>query len=413
MSSSGFGRTDPGLKRKKNDDYFLVDDSLGLYVVCDGVGGHACGNEASELCARTIHEHIQAKSDLVRAYEAKLPQVTRSHLIDLLRKAVEAANERVHALGSSSPEKRGTSTTVDALLVTRDYAFLAHIGDSRIYLLRAGKAHQLTEDHKISRELVKEGVLSEDQAEVSPYAHVLSRAVGPQKAVRSDLLQLELVPGDRFLLCSDGLADYLKGHDLVSDFGSRPIASVPEQLVAYAKEQGGHDNITAIAVSFEGRPSAPAAALDALRKSEILGKVPLFRYLEFAELVKVLSFVHLETFQAGTLLMEEGKPAEDLYILVSGTAEVLKDGQAIAQRAKGDVIGEMGLIDQAPRSASIRSKEPLTALRLARKDLVTLLRQESQIAVKFLWALNQELTQRLRSTTADLASARSTSELPF
>jgi len=420
MKAAGHGKTDPGLKRKNNDDFFLVDDELHLYVVCDGVGGHASGNVASQLCATTIRDFVRKRRDIIDGYTAGSLDHTRAHVIDLMRKAVEAANLKVYETGEQDPKHKGMSTTVDALLLLHDYAILAHIGDSRIYLVRSGKTHLLTEDHKVSADMVRQGVWTEEQAAKSGYSHVLSRAVGMQSLVPVDLLQLELVDSDFFLLCSDGLADYLGKQGLTDWLKKTPAEKMPETMVEFAIKQGGKDNITVVTVQVETSGiAAGSLALDALRKSEILGKVPLFRYLNFPELMKVLSIVELEEHDIGMDLLKEGSPGEYMFILVSGSVDVIKAGQVIAHRGKGDFFGEMSLFDRAPRSASVRTSEPTSIITLGRKELMTLLRQESQIAVKFLWALNQEISQRLRITSQDLALAKATletqlrTELPF
>jgi serine/threonine protein phosphatase PrpC/CRP-like cAMP-binding protein len=416
MKVAAHGQTDSGLKRSRNDDFYLIDEDLGLFVVCDGVGGHAAGSVASRLCAEAIQNFVRSRRDVLAAYQKQPRPDSRSVLIDLLRKAVEWGNTQVFEHAEKEPAQKGMSTTVDALLLLADYAVLAHVGDSRTYLVRGGQTHLLTEDHKVAAEMVRQGLWTEEQARKSSYHHVLSRAIGMQSLVQVDVLQVELTAGDRFLLCSDGLADYLDGRvDLQGHFaGGKAPKDIVRELVEFAKSRGGHDNITALAVAVEGaapRQSAgPAhrneAALDALRKAEILGKVPLFRYLSYAELMKVLAIVRLQSHPAGTALLEEGSPSGEMFILVDGSVEIFKAGQSIAKRGKGEFFGEMGLLDHAPRSASVRTAEPSVSMALDRKELLLLLRQESQIAVKFLWALNQEISQRLRITSEDLAMAR-------
>jgi serine/threonine protein phosphatase PrpC/CRP-like cAMP-binding protein len=422
MKAIASGLTDPGVKRTQNDDHFLVDDDLGLYVVCDGLGGHAAGGTASRVAAEAVQSFFRSRRDLLLAYRKQPGESRRPAIQELMRQAVEWANAQVHSQGEAAPERRGMSTTLDALIVLPDCALLGHVGDSRIYLVRAGQTHQLTDDHKVATEMVRQGLWTEEQARTSKYRHVLSRAVGTQDFVQVDVLQVELSAGDRFVLCSDGLADYLgERADLQAHLDSargKPDAAA-RALVDFARRSGGHDNITALCVCIEGAPAAPRAdaaggaaggaaaeTLDALRKTEMLGKVPLFRYLAYAELMKVLAITRLQEHGPGTLLLEEGAPSADMFILAGGSVEVLKAGQVIARRGAGEFFGEMGLLDNAPRSASVRAVERRRALAIGRKELLALFRQDGQIAVKFLWALNQEVSQRLRITSEDLATAR-------
>jgi serine/threonine protein phosphatase PrpC len=424
MNWAAYGQTDPGLKRKNNDDFYLVDAGLGLFVCCDGVGGHAAGNVASEMCAHAVRDHLAQNRGPIEEYAGAPSPAGRQAVADLLRRAIELANERIFHAGEQDAAKQNMSTTLEALLLAGDFAFLGHVGDSRAYLLRSGRVHQLTEDHKLGVEMVKTGMWTAEQARKNPNSRVLTRAVGIQSYVQPDVLTVELTPGDLFLLCSDGLADYFAPAQLAEYAGKHELAELPRQFIEFAKRSGGHDNITAVVVRAEGARAGAAtsdAALDALRKSEILGKVPLFRYLSYAELIKVLGLVRLRKFAPGTALIREGATSTEMFVLTQGEVDVLKGGQKITRKGRGDFMGEMGLFDNAPRSASVVAAEPTVAMVIERQDLLTLLRQDAQIAVKFLWALNQEMNQRLRATSLELAETKASlarakqnqSELPF
>jgi serine/threonine protein phosphatase PrpC len=404
MKAYGYAQSDPGLKRKGNEDFFLMDEELGLFVVCDGVGGHVAGGTASEMAGRTIRQIVSDGRTILQKYSLDRSLKNRAIVAGLLQKAIQVANEQIYRMAEVDTVKRGMCTTVAALVVLDDYAILAHAGDSRVYLYRSNQVHQLTEDHKYAIEMVKRGMMKPEDAAKSPQANVLTRAVGIQPAVQIDTLQLELANGDTFLLCSDGLHNYADRAELKNRFSSGDPQQLPLQLVDFAKSRGGADNITVICVKCEMEKTAKDDVVDALKKTEIFGKIPMFRYLGYTEMTKVLSIAHIKNFAKGAAVVRQGDPSDEMYILASGDTDVLKDGVKIAERKKGDFFGEMGIFDNAPRSATVSARTEVIAITLHRKDLLELLRQESQIAVKLLWALNRELNERIRKASADVAS---------
>lgn len=403
MKALGYGLSDPGLKRTANEDFFLMDEGLGLFVVCDGVGGHVAGGTASEMAGRTIRQVMHDGRTILQKYSADRSLKNRAIVAGLLQKAIQTANEQIFRMAEVDVVKRGMCTTTAALVVLDDYAILAHAGDSRIYLYRSGQVHQLTEDHKYAIEMVKRGLMKPEDAQKSPQANVLTRAVGIQPAVQVDTLQLELANGDVFLLCSDGLHNYADRTHLKNYFSGGDVAKLPSQFVEFARTCGGADNITAICVKCEMEKSTKDDVVDALKKTEIFGKIPMFRYLSYTEMTKVLAIAHLKEFSAGSAVVKQGDPSDEMYIIASGETDVLKNNVKIAERKKGDFFGEMGIFDNAPRSATVMARSNVIAITIHRKDILELLRQESQIAVKLLWALNRELNERIRQSSEDVA----------
>ncbi len=407
--------TDTGSVRKTNDDFYLMDEELSLFIVCDRVGGNLAGDVASQTCAKGIAEVIRKNRATIDRYNQDPSRVNRDAVAQLVQNAVQAANLKIYEESQRNEARRGMATTVDVLILAGDHAILGHAGDSRIYLLRDGKTHQLTSDHKVADEMIKQGLWTPEEAKSSGFANVLTRAVGSQQFVQSDTLLVELVQNDVFVLCSDGLHGYFKKDELAELSSKHELSRLPSELIAFANSSGGKDNITAVVVRME-EPTKSPDAFDAMRKSELLGKVPLFRYLSYTELMQVLNLVRIEAFAKGADLIREGDPSEELYVLVDGQAEVLKGAQRIATRGRGDAFGDMGIFDRAPRSATVRALEPTRAMIIARKELIALLRKDAQIAVKFLWALNQELSLNLRKTSTELAQAKSSlssGEPPF
>src|SRR4051812_6727570 len=214
-SLSVWALTDVGKVRGHNEDAFLVDEAVRLYAVADGMGGHAAGEVASKLALDTFVGVIRegaTRLDACRADSAS--RELRRDVLLLLEGAAQAACLAVHEAGQSDEGKRGMGTTLSALLVLESHAFIAHVGDSRVYLVRADKTHQLTQDHTLQNELLKRGRLTPAEISCVKQKNALTRAVGVYASVDVDTLDLDILPGDRLLICSDGLHGYLRKGEL-------------------------------------------------------------------------------------------------------------------------------------------------------------------------------------------------------
>ena len=406
MKPIAYGLTDVGIKRSQNEDYYLMDEELGLYIVCDGVGGSQAGQVASELCARTIRQVVAEGREYLIQYNKDKSLKNRAIVAGLLQKAITTANDKIYQMAEVDVTKKGMCTTTVVALFLGDYAVLAHVGDSRVYVYRGGQVHQLTEDHKYAVEMVKKGILTAEEASRSPQGNVLTRAVGLYPAIQVDTLQLEVMNGDSVLLCTDGLHNYAQKNDLKTMF-EHETSKVTSELITFAKQKGGADNITAVLIKIDDGKPAQDEVINVLKKTEIMGKIPVFRYLSYQELTKVLSIAHVAGFKKGTPIVKEGEPSGDMFIVAFGMVSVLKSGVKVAERGKGEVFGEMGIFDNAPRSATVQAESDVSVISLKRKELLGLLRQDSSIAVKILWALNSELNTRVRRATEDVAQKMS------
>jgi len=243
-----FGATDIGRHRKSNQDAYLCDDTLGLYVVADGMGGHAAGEVASKEAVDTVFGMV--KRGMASIGPQIIGDLTDDHAragCRLLEGAVQAATYMVYAMGELDRDKSGMGTTISALLVLGDYAVIAQVGDSRVYQIRQGKAVQLTEDHTLIAWEIKQGLITPDQAKTSPHRNIITRAVGNRDYVQVDTSVVDLRAADRYLLCSDGLHGYLRTEEIAPACVA-PGPVVVNNLVALANARGGKDNITAVLV---------------------------------------------------------------------------------------------------------------------------------------------------------------------
>jgi PPM family protein phosphatase len=245
MRSVSVGQTDVGRRRPHNEDSYLRDDDLGLYIVCDGVGGNAKGEVASAESVDLVHSWVRRWRSTLEAHKAAPTEDNTNVVRRLLESAVQSACYMVFGMGQLDPRQKGMSSTLSSLLVSGGIGFIAQVGDSRVYLARKGRVVQLTEDHTLVNFRLKLGLITPEEAASAPGKNVITRAVGHQDYVEVDTLDLPAEPGDRFLLCSDGLHGYLQDGELDRLLeGERE--EVAARLVDLANDRGGRDNITVL-----------------------------------------------------------------------------------------------------------------------------------------------------------------------
>jgi protein phosphatase len=249
MRTQSAGLTDVGKKRPHNEDAYWADDTLGLYVVADGVGGHAKGEVAShesvEHIASWVRDHlIEIDHCLEARNEAAILRVRR-----LLESGIQSACYMVFGLAMQDPEKKGMSTTLSLTLVRNGHLFIAQVGDSRVYRLRGEGLAQLTEDHTLVNYKLKHGLITAEEARAAGGKNVITRAVGHKDYVQVDTHDEPVLAGDRYLLCTDGLHGYLGADDeIVELMRVDPLAHAVLRAVDLANARGGKDNITAVMV---------------------------------------------------------------------------------------------------------------------------------------------------------------------
>jgi protein phosphatase len=239
-------KTDLGRVRENNEDkfeyYVSEEDAVlatrgAIYLVCDGMGGHAGGQFASELTAKTF-------IDVYLHHPSADPQIA-------MAAAVSAANRFVLDVGRAIPARQGMGTTLSGVILIQDKAHIVQVGDSRVYRLREGTLEQLTEDHTWIDEALKLKLITPEEAEVHPYKHVLTRAVGTEGEISPDLFVHELAVGDLFMLCSDGLINHVEDPVIRQILGEHDPAQAVWKLVGTALQNGGSDNCTVMVVRID------------------------------------------------------------------------------------------------------------------------------------------------------------------
>lgn len=247
------GKTDPGLLRSNNEDSFTVNMDLSLFMVADGMGGHAAGEVASGMAVKVVCDHIRramrSNEPFLGAYRNDLsPEANR------LASAFLLANQVIYQAARENREWFGMGTTLDAAWMPdpdENRMVIAHVGDSRIYLLRDDRLRRLTKDHSLVEEQVEQGLISAKEASRSKVRNMITRAMGQNRQVSVDLAELEIQPGDRIVLCTDGLCGMVRDHAIerIVNHSERPEEACAE-LIEAANNHGGRDNISVVLVYF-------------------------------------------------------------------------------------------------------------------------------------------------------------------
>ncbi|HXU81021.1 MAG TPA: Stp1/IreP family PP2C-type Ser/Thr phosphatase [Polyangia bacterium] len=417
MELTFWAATDVGKKREHNEDNFLIDSKLSLFVVADGMGGHASGEVASHIAVHEMRNAIESKKELIEGFAAKDGKVLTQDLLAIMEQAVGNACAAIFQKGKAEADKRGMGTTISALLMAGERAFVAHVGDSRIYMVRQGQVIQLTEDHSLINELIRRGKVTKEGLGRSPYSaykNAVTRAVGVYETVQVDTMDLEVLPGDQFLICSDGLHAYLDDRQIIDHLANPNVTNVPAKLVDLANERGGQDNITALVIRIapQAADTGDIRTEELTRKVEVLKHMPLFRHLTYKEIIRILNLTEVSDYGAGEDVLHEGDPGDELYIILKGKIRLHKEGAFITNLLPGAHLGEMALIDRSPRSVSATADERSRLLILRRRDFYEIIRKDPPLSVKLLWSFVQVLGDRLRKTTADLSGARQEATAP-
>ncbi|MCP4498679.1 MAG: serine/threonine-protein phosphatase [Deltaproteobacteria bacterium] len=243
-----FGLSDVGKRREHNEDAFHIDGQMSFFIVADGMGGAAAGEVASAEAVEQVLGMVGRGYDKVKRFIEEPTDDNRHAVHRLLESAIQMATYMIFGLAEFDPRQKGMGTTLSALLVAGSTSFVVHVGDSRVYLIRDGRAVQLTEDHTLVNLQVSLGLITPEQAKVSRRGNVITRAVGVRDYVQVDNFELTHQGGDCFLLCSDGLSEYFDTPEEIPTLLDDNLHDSAQRCIDMANSKGGKDNITTLLV---------------------------------------------------------------------------------------------------------------------------------------------------------------------
>ncbi|MFH1466250.1 MAG: Stp1/IreP family PP2C-type Ser/Thr phosphatase [Pseudomonadota bacterium] len=248
MRITSCGVTDVGMKRTNNEDAYLINDELNLFVVCDGMGGHVGGELASSIAVNTVEEVL---SSIEADPSIETPEDPVEAMREKIRYAIRLAGRRIYEKAVAEPEYKGMGTTVLVLLLDSGNAYIAHVGDSRVYLVREDLIEQLTEDHSLVNEKIRAGVLTPEEARTHKLRNIITRSLGYQEDVDVDIQVRAMRRGDHFVLCTDGLSNLVETGEIGELVRSASPQSAARALIQLACDRGGDDNVTIVICAVE------------------------------------------------------------------------------------------------------------------------------------------------------------------
>ena len=396
-----------GSSKATNQDAYLVDDRLGIHLVCDGMGGHRGGETAAQLACNTTLNYLRKHQEAILGFAAGTE--SKETLVDLVTSAILTANTEIYRMAAAEPSLAGMGTTLAMLLITGNLGIVAHVGSSRVYLYRNDQLTQLTKDHTLSQELIDRGLMTEAKAAKWAYGRVLSRALGPMEAVVVNTLQLDILPGDRFVLATDGVTTALSADEIKAVLANSSQDTVA-QLLVQASHANDHENRSenhsddATVIVADSLSDISDEALQQARTWEVLQKTSslqdmfLFRSLDPRSIMQIVSNSVIMYNDPSDLLFNQGDVEQNIYIILEGDFEVLVNDTVIAKLSRGNHFGEMSWFSQEPRSATVRCCSNSKLLKVSALFLEGFILRSPEAGVLILRELARELSIRLRAT---------------
>jgi serine/threonine protein phosphatase PrpC len=393
-----------GSRHKTNDDYALVNQEQGVYILCDGVSEGGNGRYASEIVAKNIQERLIAANHFLAKNGAQLLGPKRlQKMQELMLSAFADAQSNLIKAAAANANYKNAHTTCIALWIDGRFAIMGHIGDSRAYLYRAGKVYQLTKDHNGYDELIKMGMTPED-AQKNPMSKALAKALGT-RFTTPDLLKIEFQPNDILIVCSDGVYSVLQNQG----FPQLVQAMIAGQDFKSAIEQCARlsgDDSTLIEVQFP-KQSNQDSSIQASDRIKLIQATPLSKYFDYIQKSHVAAVCEVEEFKAGSVIFQEGNDGECMYVVASGLLEIMLKGKNLTFKGPGEFIGEVALLQNGKRTASVIAKKDSVLLSLNRSDLNDVFKKDPDLERYFYRGMLEMVMERMIEQGREIAQLRS------
>ncbi len=363
-------------------DQVYLAPRTGLLAVADAPGGSQEGRAAVRMALDTVRAHIERHDDVLDRFRRNPTADLRKRVLTTIEESFARAAQEVFAFAR---RREGVSVTLDVCLLLGSEAFIGHVGDGRVYLVRCGLVHQLTVDHgRLGDDVFQEGASA-------------PRALGPEPHVRVESLCMELAPEDRFVVSTSHMHRSVPESILHARLTGEHLESLGKTLAADA---GTSALLGACAQLGSGEPFTPDSARSRLA---ILAPMPLFAHCTERELRAVAQATRPRTLPTGTVLFEQGQPGTELFLVISGAIDIVKGERTIVTLGPGSSFGEMAMLDEPHRSATARVARDAELMVIPRDAFFAMLKGNPMLAVKVLWNMLLRLSSNLRQTSARLA----------
>ncbi|MCL2326201.1 MAG: cyclic nucleotide-binding domain-containing protein [Proteobacteria bacterium] len=382
---------------KESRDCWGIDPSGSFFVLAAGTGNEGGGALASRRACEGIIKALIPHREQIEHMAADTRPDARQMLVSALCGAMIRAEKDLFEIAEQTPRYKCMATTCDLVFLANGTAYICHIGDSRVYLLRGDTGRQLTVDHNVCEYLRAQGK-KEEELVYHSHKNRFTRALGMGGGAEIDTLQVSLRQGDRLVICTDGLHRHFQNAThLAQLYRSVDPQRAAEFLVSNAIERGSSENVSVICVEITD-PGVRRSALETDSRITALEQICFFRDLSYQEMLQVMPITFERTIEPGFVIIQEGDAGEELYILVEGECEVTNSGVKLATLEAGSSFGELSLIDRQPRSATVTAITMCRVLAIRASDFEKLT-ASGTLAVKLLWNVVHELSEQLRRSS--------------
>ena len=364
---------------------------VGLLAVADASGSEEHGRAAVRIALDSVRSHVERNDDILQRFKRNPAPELRKRLLEIIEEGFSRAATEIFAFAR---RREGVQVTLDVALLLEHEAFIGHVGDGRVYLIRRGLVHQLTVDHSAGDE---SHVFDAGKTSSAASDRTVTRVMGPEPQVRVESLCMELASEDRFVVCSAHLHRSMPAPMLHTHFTSEHLDQLESTLV---RDATGSPIVAACAQL--GSPE-PFTADSAQSRLAILAPMPLFAHCNERELRSVAQSTRPRQFPQGHRIFEQGQPGTDLYLVISGAVDIVQNGTTIVTLGPGSNFGEMAMLDEPLRSASAVCAEACELMVIPREAFFAMLQTNPLLAVKILWNMLLRLSANLRRTSARLA----------
>jgi PPM family protein phosphatase len=381
-------------RRPHNEDALIRIDTLPLYGLADGMGGPGAGEVAAAIAVEVVRRNATELEARNRAVATRRSSQNRLALGELLDEVFNGASREIQKEAARLGQP-GMAATLLIATVVGNFAYVAHVGDCRAYLHRAGRLLRLTEDHSVAEFRFRRGRISHEEYLRSPDRRVLYQVLGTGMEVDVDLAEVRLAGGDALLLCTDGLPRALDEEAIASGIDLSDLSGSARRLVEMADEAGAPDNVSVILLGVDAEVGdEPIEAV-----TDVMSKVFLFETLSQPERLVVAPYLEEMVYEAEDVVVREGEPADAFYVVLSGKVRVTRGSTVLREIRAGGHFGEMALARSRTRSATVRAVGPTRVFSLSRERFHDVVRARPDLGVRLTLRLLDEVGERLRDLT--------------